>query len=170
MKAIVYTTNSGSTAQYARLLSEKTGVEACSLAEAKKKLPSGADIIYMGWIMAGCVKGYADAAKRYRVRAVCGVGMGKTGAQAGNVRAKTGVSADVPLFTLQGNFDVKKLHGIYRPMMELMVKTVGKELAAKQNRTAEEDDMLDMMLNGGNRVSIANLQAVLEWYAENEGI
>ena len=28
----------------------------------------------------------------------------------------------------------------------------------------EEDDMLDMMLHGGNRVCIENLQAVLDWY------
>jgi hypothetical protein len=29
--------------------------------------------------MAGSVKGYAEAAKRYQVRAVCSVGMGQAG-------------------------------------------------------------------------------------------
>lgn len=65
----------------------------------------------------------------------------------------------------QGNFDVKKLHGIYRPMMELMVKTAGKSLAAKEDRTPEEDDMLDMMLHSGERVKFDNLRAVLDWYS-----
>ena len=60
---------------------------------------------------------------------------------------------------------MKKLHGIYRPMMELMVKTAGKSLAAKEDRTPEEDDMLDMMLHSGERVKFDNLRAVLDWYS-----
>ena len=164
MNAIIYTTNTGSTERYARLLAQKTGLPAYSLAEAKKQVFAGAEVIYLGWIMAGSVKGYAEAAKRYRVRAVCGVGMGQTGTQADSVRKKSGVPADIPLFTLQGNFDVKKLRGIYRPMMEIMVKTAGKGLAEKSDRTPEEDDMLDMMLHGGERVRIENLSAVLDWY------
>lgn len=114
--------------------------------------------------MAGSVRGYAAAARRYRVRAVCGVGMGQTGTQTDGVRKKTAVPADVPVFTLQGNFDLKKLHGIYRPMMALMVRTAGKKLAEKRDRTPEEDDMLDMLCGGGERVSADNLSAVLNWY------
>lgn len=164
MNAIIYTTNTGSTRHYAELLAKKTGIPMYSLTEAKKTVKAGADIIYLGWIMAGSVKGYAAAAKRYNVRAVCGVGMGQTGTQTENVREKTAIPAKIPVFTLQGNFDVKKLHGIYRPMMELMVKTAGKGLAEKKDRTPEEDDMLDMMLHGGDRVKAENLLSVLNWY------
>ena len=78
MNAIIYTTNTGSTESYAKLLAQKTGLPAYSLAEAKKQVFAGAEVIYLGWIMAGSVKGYAKAAKRYRVRAVCAVGMGQT--------------------------------------------------------------------------------------------
>ena len=165
MNAIIYTTNTGSTEQYARLLAQKTGLPVYSLAEAKKRVFAGAEVLYLGWIMAGSVRGYAEAAKRYRVRAVCGVGMGQTGTQTDSVRKKSAVSAGIPLFTLQGNFDVKKLHGIYRIMMEIMVKTAGKGLAEKSDRTPEEDDMLDMMLHGGERVKEENLDAVLNWYS-----
>ena len=70
----------------------------------------------------------------------------------------------IPLFTLQGNFDVKKLHGAYRFMMNVMVKTAGKGLTNKTDRTPEEDDMLDMMVNGGKRVSLQNMKAITEWY------
>ena len=73
MKAIIYTSNTGSTERYARLLAEQTGLPAYSLAEAKEAVP------------AGSVKGYGAAAKRYRVRALCGVGMWQTGTQADNV-------------------------------------------------------------------------------------
>ena len=165
MNAIIYTTNTGSTARYAGLLAQKTGLPVYSLAEAKSAVSTGAEVIYLGWIMAGSIKGYAAAARRYRVRAVCAVGMGQTGTQTDSVRKKTAVPADIPLFTLQGNFDVKKLHGIYRPMMELMVKTAGKALVEKTDRTPGEDDMLDMMRCGGERVKAENLRAVLDWYS-----
>ena len=165
MNAIIYTTNTGSTARYAGLLAQKTGLPVYSLAEARNAVSTGAEVIYLGWIMAGSIKGYAAAARRYRVRAVCAVGMGQTGTQTDSVRKKTGVPAGIPVFTLQGNFDVKKLHGVYRPMMELMVKTAGKALAEKKDRTPDEDDMLDMMRCGGERVKAENLSAVLDWYS-----
>ena len=163
MNAIIYTTNTGSTERYAKLLAHETGLPAYSLAEAGRTLLPGAEVIYLGWIMAGSVKGYA-AAGRYTVRAVCGVGMGKTGTQTQSVRQKTAVPEDIPVFTLQGNFSVKKLRGLYRLMMQIMVKTAGKSLAEKKDRTPEEDDMLDMMLRGGERVKAENLRAVLAWY------
>ena len=168
MNAILYTTNTGSTERYAKLLAQETGLPVCSLAEAKTAVPAGAEVIYLGWIMAGSVKGYAAAAKRYRVRAVCGVGMGKTGTQTDSVREKTGVPPEIPVFTLQGNFDVRKLHGIYRPMMEIMVRTAGKALARKEDRTPEEDDMLALMLHGGERVRAEALRAVWDWYSALE--
>ena len=165
MNAIIYTTNTGSTERYAKLLAQETGLPAYSLADAKDAVSEGAEVIYLGWISAGAVKGYAKAAKRYHIRAVCGVGMGQTGTQTDSVRKKSAISADIPLFTLQGNFDVKKLHGVYRLMMEIMVKTAGKGLAEKKDRTPDEDDMLDMMLHGGERVKEENLGAVLDWYS-----
>ena len=37
-------------------------------------------------------------------------------------------------------------------------------LVEKTDRTPEEDDMLDMMLHGGERVKAENLSAILDWY------
>ena len=167
MKAIIYTSNTGSIAEYAQLLGNELNLPVHSLQQAKNKVLSGSEIIYLGWIMAGNIKGYAGAAKRYKVRAVCGVGMGQTGSQTEDVRQKTAIPESIPVFTLQGNFNVKKLHGLYRAMMEIMVKTAGKGLAEKKDRTPEEDDMLDMMLHGGERVKAENLSTVLEWYRRN---
>ena len=42
MDAIIYTTNTGSTERYARLLSHETGLPAYSAAEAGKKVSAGA--------------------------------------------------------------------------------------------------------------------------------
>ena len=164
MKAIIYISNTGSTAEYAKLLGKELNLPVHSLQQAKTNVPAGSQIIYLGWIMAGGIKGYKEAARKYKVCAVCGVGMGQTGTQLKEVRDKNAIPQRIPLFTLQGNFDVKKLHGLYRFMMNVMVKTAGKSLAAKTDRTPQEDDMLDMMVNNGKRVSAQNLGAVVEWY------
>lgn len=162
MKAIVYTSNTGSTARYAKLLGRETGLPV--YASETRNLPAGAEIIYLGWIMAGEIKGYKKAARQYTVQAVCGVGMGQTGTQVMEVRKKNAIPDSIPLFTLQGNFRMDRLHGVYKLMMGVMVKTAGKVLAGKTNRTVEEDDMLDMMLHGGDRVRPENLSDVLNWY------
>ena len=164
MKAIIYTSNTGSTAEYAQLLGKELNLPVHSLQQAKNKVLSGSEIIYLGWIMAGGIKGYKEAAKLYKVRAVCGIGMGQTGTQLNEVRNKNAIPQRIPLFTLQGNFNVKKLHGVYRFMMNVMVKTAGKGLANKSDRTPEEDDMLDIIVNGGKRVSLQNMKAITEWY------
>ena len=66
MDAIIYTTNTGSTGQYAKLLAQETGLPAYSLAEAKKRVFAGAEVVYLGWIMAGSVKGRSPASLRWK--------------------------------------------------------------------------------------------------------
>ena len=161
--SIVYTSNTGYTAEYARLLGEKTGLPVYSLAEAEQKLAAGNRVIYLGWLMAGKVQGYKKAAKRYKVQAVCGVGMRGTGSQLQEVRKANAIPEKTPLFTLQGGFDIQKLSGVYKLMMTIMVKTAGKGLAEKQDRTPDEDVMLEMLTQGGSRVSADNLAEVLAW-------
>ena len=49
-----------------------------------------------------------------------------------------------------------------------MVKTAGKGLADKQDRTPDEDALLEMMLHGGSQVSAENLALVLAWWKEED--
>lgn len=162
--AIVYTSNTGYTEQYAKLLGEKTGIPVYSLKEVKGKLPEKSSVIYLGWLMAGCIKGYKKAAKLFSIAAVCGVGMGATGAQIKDLIKTNALPSSLPVFTLQGGFDLKKLRGIYKFMMTVMAKTVGKGLQDKKDRTPDEDAMLDLLMNGGSRVNEENLKDVLDWY------
>lgn len=162
--AIVYTSNTGYTREYALLLGEKTGLPVYSLDEAMKSLAPGSTIIYLGWLMAGKVQGYSKAVRRYHTAAVCGVGMGATGSQMQDLRNANRLPASMPLFTLQGGFDINRLRGIYKLMMTIMAKTAGKGLAEKKDRSAEEDEMLELMLHGGSRVREENLTTVMEWY------
>ena len=167
--AIVYTSNTGFTAQYASLLGGETGLPVYSLEDASKSLPQSSPIVYLGWLTAGKVQGYDKAVTKFNLQALCAVGMAKCGSQMEDVRKSNNLPEGLPLFTLQGGFDLKKLRGIYRLMMLFMSKTVVKKLAAKPDRTPDEEDMLDLFQNGGNRVSLENLRPVLAWY-EGESV
>ncbi|MEG2010193.1 MAG: hypothetical protein RR032_07315 [Oscillospiraceae bacterium] len=164
MDAIVFTSNTGFTEKYAKLLGEATGLPVYSLAKAKTSVPRGAEIIYLGWLMAGSVKGYKKALQRYMVRAIGAVGMSSAEAQGRGVRKKYAIPEAKPVFVLQGGYDSSKLHGVYKFMMKMMEKTAGKKLAEKENKSPQDLDMLDLLQNGGDRVSAEKLAPVLAWY------
>lgn len=111
--------------------------------------------------MTGTVKGYKRAAKRFEIKTVCGVGMSGGNSQLADIRKANHIPDNMPIFYLQGGFELEKLHGINKLMMKTMKVTVGKGLSEKQNRTPEEDDMLELLLHGGNLVSADNLSELL---------
>ena len=158
-KAIVYVSNTGYTARYAAILSEKLGIPAYPLAEAHKALPAGTDVIYMGWLMAGSVKDCKKAAKRYAIRAVIGVGLGDTGAQDEAARKACALPADVPVFTVQGGMDISRLRGPYK----LVIRMLTKAMAGKKDATPGEARMAELLQSGGDFVSERELAAVLAW-------
>ena len=162
-KAIVYTSNTGTTAQYARMLEERAGWRAYSLDEAWNMLEKDTPVVYLGWLMAGQVKGLKKAQKRFKICAVCGVCMGRTGSQLAEVRKANALPLEMPVFTMQGGFDMKRLRGVYRFMMVIMGKTQGKRLAQKPDLSPDEADMLRLLNEGGSRVSEENLSGVLDW-------
>ena len=110
------------------------------------------------------MQGYDKAVTKFNPQALCAVGMGKSGSQLEDVKKANNLPEGLPLFTLQGGFDLHKLRGVYRLMMLVMSKTVAKKLAAKSDPTPDEEDTLDLFQNGGSRVSLENLKPVLEWY------
>lgn len=169
IQAIVYTSNTGSTERYAKLLGHETDLPVYSLEEAKKTVKNGTEIIYLGWIMAGGIQGYADSVRRFEIPMVCAVGMEPAGKQQREVREKNNIPAEVELFTLQGGYLPHKLRGVHKLMMLMITSTAGKALAEKIDRTPEEDDLLELMEHGGSRVSVENLSAPLAWCRQNLG-
>lgn len=90
--------------------------------------------------------------------------MSKTGTMTENVRKRTRIAESVPLFTLQGNFNIDKLHGFYRLIMALMAKAIKNDLENKKDLSPEEADIADMVIHGGERVKSENLNDFLDWY------
>lgn len=158
--AIVYTSNTGLTESYARILAEKTGLPLYRIEEAKDALASCERVIYLGWLMAGMIVSYKKARKLYDIAAVCGVGLGDTGAQDESARKTNKIPSDIPVFTLQGGMDRAKLTGIYKSMIDVLTKVMIK----KKNKTEDEEKMTSLLISGGNYVSEDNLCAVLSWW------
>ena len=158
--AIVYTSNTGHTRQYAMLLGEKTGLPVYSLEEAVSQLPGGSRILYLGWVHASHVKGYRQAAKRFSVCAVCGVGLCDTGTLTAEVRQATAIPGEIPVFTLQGGIERKKLKGIDK----LMISMLAKGLASQKQRTPRDERMLELLSRDGSYVCRENLAEILDWY------
>ena len=156
--AIVYTSNTGHTRQYALLLGEQIGLPLFSLDEAKSQLSGGSPVIYLGWLHASHVKGYAKAARRFDLRAVCAVGLCDTGTLTDQVRKATSIPEGIPLFTLQGGMDRSRLKG----MDKLMISMLTKGLASKKQRSAQEERMLELLSRDESYVGPDNLSEILQ--------
>jgi flavodoxin len=167
IKAIVYVSNTGFTKRYAEMLAEKIGVPMYKLEETKGKITSSDEIVYMGWIMAGGIKGFEKARKKFNIKVVCAVGMGSPkGNQSEELLKKHNIENE-KLFYLQGGFSMNKLHGIYKLMMKTMEKVIKKSLEKKLEKTEEDIKMLDEINNGSDYVSEDNIIPVVNWIKEN---
>ena len=163
MKAIIFTSNTGYTRKYAQMLSQKNGFPAYELSQSKALLSELDEVIYMGWMMAGSVQGYQSAAKHYKIIAVCPVGMAANEDGIGKKALETFKQRGTPVFYLQGGFDMKKLHGIYKLMMKVMIGMVSKNIAKKADKTPEELGMLNALENGFDGVKEENLTPVINF-------
>ncbi len=162
MNAIVFTSNTGHTAEYAKMLGEKTGLPVYSLKEAQKTLESNTPIIYLGWLFANTVKGYKKASRKFKICAVCAVGLCDTGTAITEVRKANAMSDELPLFTMQGGMDKAKLHGINKFMINMLTKG----LTSKNEKTKDDERMLELLTHDKNYLSEENTIAFMEWFSK----
>ena len=160
LDAIVFTSQTGFTRQYAEMLGQTLSLPVYSLEEAVSQLPGGSRILYLGWVHASHVKGYRQAAKRFSVCAVCGVGLCDTGTLTTEVRQATAFPEEIPVFTLQGGIDREKLKGIDK----LMISMLAKGLASQKQRSPRDERMLQLLSRDASYVSRENLTEILDWY------
>ncbi len=161
MNAIVYTSNTGHTAQYARMLGQKTGLPVYELGEASKKIDKGDCVIYLGWLFANHVAGYGKAKKLFDISAVCAVGLCDTGTAVDTVKKVNAMPDELPLFTIQGGMDKSKLSGTYRFVINMLIKA----MESKKDRTKDDDRMLYLLKNDKNYVAEENITAFMKWYS-----
>lgn len=158
--AIVYTSKTGFTRQYAQLLGRKWNLPVYSMEDAFSGLAQGSPVLYLGWIHASHVKGFSRAAKRFSLCGVCGVGLCDTGTMLAEVRRATAIPEDIPLFTLQGGFDRGQLKGMDKLLIGMLVKG----LSSQKERSDQDERMLLLLQQDGSYVREENLADILAWY------
>lgn len=164
ISAIVYTSNSGYTAEYARMLGELTGLPVYDLHRVSDPQPQR-EVIFLGWLMADNVMGYAKASRFYKVRAVCQVGMGPaTRTASDRLRQKLKLGPEVQVFTLQGGFDIRRLHGPYKWIMQVKCREIRRNLESKESLTPAQQLTYDMAAKGASAVKQENLTEIVNWY------
>lgn len=161
---IVYTSNTGHTEQYAKLLAGKLSLPAYAL-DSFPEQAAGSDAIYLGWMMAGSVVGYNKAKKKCNIKCVVAVGMSKLQQpEIDAMHEKMGLSPAVPLFQLQGGYDINKLSGPYKLIMSVKGKEIRSKLEAKGQLSETDKAMYDMVTKGYSAVREANLDPVAAWF------
>ena len=169
IEAIVYTSNTGNTGQYAQMLAARTGLPVYSEKDVETALSQGASVIYMGWIRASVIVGYREAAARYAIVCVLAVGMGETGGQLVELRRKNGLAESLPLFTMQGGLFPSKLRGMNAFMINFSRRKAIKVLKAERKRTEAQNAMLIMLSKGASFVQEKHLQKPLFWL-QSQGV
>lgn len=164
MQAIVYTSKNGHTAEYAEILGRQTGLPVYSLKDAEKQIENGTPIIYLGWLMASRVRGLNKAKKKFKVSAVCGIGLCDTGTLLQEVQKANALSEDFPLFTMQGGMDKDKLKGFDK----LLINMLTKGLASQKERSETDERMLNLLTHSENFVSEKNTTDFMKWYNTNK--
>lgn len=161
MISIVYVSNAGSSKRYAEMLSEKTGYPCYAFADSDKAV--GSDVIFIGWVMAGAVQGLSEARVKFgTLKAVVAVGMMKSDSQDAAIKEKNAISE--PYFSLAGAFDMKKLSGMYKMMMGMMVKMIKGKL--KESNEPKAKEMVEKFEEGFDMVSEENLGDILAFIGE----
>lgn len=156
-QAIIYTSRTGFTEQYAQILGSRLELPVYSMESGAGSLPQGTPVIYLGWVHASHVKGFSKARKRFALCAVCAVGLCDTGSMLAEVRKATAIPEDIPLFTLQGGFDRSRLKGLNKLMIDLLIKG----LSSQAQRSEQDERMLCLLQKDANYVSEENLADVL---------
>ena len=156
--AIVYASATGFTRRYADLLSERTGLP-CFALGAVPGPDRGAAVLYLGWLCAGGIKGLRKARARYKVQAVCAVGMSPAGtAYTDQVRAQNHLE-NLPFFYLRGGYAPDRLTGPYKWAMSAMARMV----TQNPPKDDQERAVQEAFRQGGDWVDEAYLDPVLDW-------
>lgn len=164
MMIIVYKSNTGYTEQYAKLLGDALDMPSYSL-DKVPKCHKGGEVIYLGWLFAGNIVGYKKAAKLYKVRCVCGVGMGApTPELVPGFRANMGIPQSTAVFYLQGGFDINRLKGPMKLIMKAKCKEIAGRLSVRAELNPAEQATLAMTKGAVSCVSRENLAEVIAWY------
>ena len=161
---IVYRSNTGFTQEYAEMLSRAERMKLYESEDAKEKLGADDEVFYMAPVMGGHITGVDKARKRFKIKAVCGVGMSPAAPQVLDTLARSNYLPDVTLFYLQGGWKPQEVSWVKRQMMRMATKSIREGLEARgKYRNPAEEAYYRMLTTGGSFVAFQNLAPIQKW-------
>ena len=166
-KAIVYTSNTGYTKEYAEMLILEFKQPLYELNNARKNLNIGDKVVYLGWVMADMVQGYKEAGEYFCINLLCAVGLSLNGTKIDKIKEANQIDDFTPLFTLHGGLDLKKFKGVKKLIMKMISKSMLRELLNKNDISDDDRKLISILQDGESGVSTNNLRDAVKYYYEN---
>ena len=156
---IVYVSKHGFTEKYAKMVSEKLGVNAYTLKEAKKALSKNEPIIFMAGINNNRLNDLKKVQKKYDIKSVLAVGMSFYRPTLPElIRIINGFEEDFPLFYAQGGLDPNKINKIEKFLLQMSLAQY-----SQISEPTEIDKLTVDML--GNPADYTSEDKLYEFYA-----
>ena len=159
-KAVVYTSNTGHSEEYARMIGKKLSLPVYERKYAHNYIAKDTDIIYVSWVMAGMIKDYGKAKAMYHIVAVVAVGMDVSKGVELKVRVENELPISTPFYLVFGGYRKDKLKGFYKWAYKRKEKSWIKELEEESNLTPTQQELLDILKNGGSKIREENLKTL----------
>lgn len=160
VEAVVYSSRCGHSYRYACALAEKLNVPLLKIAQAKRKLKKGTNILFISWVKEDMIVGYNKLSK-FHIDVVCAVGiLPKSEDVYARLKVKNILYSK--LFYLRGGIDKSKLGLRYR----LALKTIENHLSFKlldNGLSKAEASALDAILHDLNYTDIEDLDDIFTY-------
>lgn len=140
---VVYQSSTGFTKQYALWLAEELSCRAVSLKEASDtEIEDAKLVIFGGWVMGGMISGL-DKIRKMNPRKLIVFAVGSTPEEMVDIdlMKEQNHLEETLFFYMTGGFHFEKLNVMVRVMLKMLKKSAAK----KENKTAQEQFMADML-------------------------
>lgn len=155
IKAIIYESKTGHTEQYAKLLGNKLDLPYYTIKQAKNKLKTNDDIIFLSWIFASKISKLSTIKKKFNI--ICCGGVGMTPYSDDYVLELKKNNVIDNLFYLPGGIDLEKVKGIKKKMLQMVQKSL------EQENKEKNKEMIKIFKEGINMVSLDYLKDLINY-------
>ena len=159
VRAIAYKSGTSFTKEYAKMLSDKLNIPYYTSEEAKKNLNKQDEIIYLGWICAGSIKGVNKVRNRYNVKCYGAVGAFPKEDKYIESLKKSNELEKEKVFYLRGGINFGKLKGYKK----FIVKIVGNVLEKNNKGKEGSSELIRVFNEGASFVDSKNLDEIIDY-------
>lgn len=164
IRAIIYQSATGYTYRYASALAAATDLPCYTLLEAKKLLPKGTEVVYLGWVRASVIQGLKKALRFFKIQAVAAVGMYISVPSIIQSLTEVNKIVEIPFFYLRGGISLRRSRGLDHAalyaMSLLTARIAKKDTNPTKKRLAQE--MTDAIRNGADYYDECSLEPIVQ--------